>query len=109
MSDTFGAAYAQQYDLLYQDKDYDAEVALLERLFHAHDLEGMAVLDLGCGTGQHAIRLAQRGYDVTGVDRSPEMLRIVCPDGRRKTFFSSPGTGEDALKGQVRDFLVTAE
>ena len=77
MSDTFGAAYAQQYDLLYQDKNYDAEVAWLERLFQAHDLEGTAVLDLGCGTGQHAIRLARRGYEVTGVDRSPEMLRIA--------------------------------
>ncbi|MEP6999757.1 MAG: methyltransferase domain-containing protein, partial [bacterium] len=77
MSDTFGAAYAEQYDLLYQDKNYDAEVALLERLFRAHDLKGTAVLDLGCGTGQHAIRLAQHGYEVTGVDRSPQMLRIA--------------------------------
>jgi len=77
MSDTFGAAYAQQYDLLYKDKDYDAEVALLERLFQAHKLEGSSVLDLGCGTGQHAIRLAKRGFEVTGVDRSPEMLRIA--------------------------------
>jgi SAM-dependent methyltransferase len=77
MNDMFGAAYAEQYDLLYKDKNYDAEVALLERLFKRHALEGNAVLDLGCGTGQHAIRLAQRGYDVTGVDRSPEMLRIA--------------------------------
>ena len=77
MSDTFGAAYAQQYDLLYKDKNYDAEVALLERLFQTHALKGNAVLDLGCGTGQHAIRLAKRGYEVTGVDRSTEMLRIA--------------------------------
>ncbi len=77
MSDTFGAGYAQLYDLLYKDKDYDAEVALLERLFQTHELEGNAVLDLGCGTGQHAIRLAKRGFEVTGVDRSPEMLRIA--------------------------------
>lgn len=77
MSDTFGAAYAQQYDLLYQDKNYDAEVALLERLFARHGLGGNTILDLGCGTGQHALRLARRGYEVTGVDRSPEMLRIA--------------------------------
>jgi SAM-dependent methyltransferase len=77
MSDTFGAAYAQQYDLLYQDKNYDAEVALLERLFQRHELRGNTVLDLGCGTGQHATRLARRGFEVTGVDRSPEMLRIA--------------------------------
>ena len=77
MSDTFGADYAQQYDFLYQDKNYDAEVALLERIFTSYGLKGTSVLDLGCGTGQHAIRLARHGYDVTGVDRSPEMLRIA--------------------------------
>lgn len=74
---TFGPEYAQQYDLLYQDKDYDAEVALIERIFSRHALSGTSVLDLGCGTGQHAIRLAKRGFDVTGVDRSSEMLRIA--------------------------------
>lgn len=47
MSDIFGAAYAEQYDILYQDKNYDAEVAMLERLFERHELRGNAVLDLG--------------------------------------------------------------
>jgi SAM-dependent methyltransferase len=32
------------------------------------------ILDVGCGTGRHAIELAQRGYSVTGVDLSPNML-----------------------------------
>ena len=33
-----------------------------------------SVLDLGCGTGNHAFPLAERGYEVVGVDRSAEML-----------------------------------
>lgn len=33
-----------------------------------------AVLDVGCGTGRHAIELARRGFDVTGVDISGGML-----------------------------------
>lgn len=77
MTDTFGTEYAQQYDLLYQDKNYDAEVHLLEALFATHGVSGGSVLDLGCGTGQHAIRLARLGHEVTGVDRSPDMLRIA--------------------------------
>ncbi len=35
---------------------------------------GMAVLDVGCGTGRHAVELARRGYRVTGVDVSSGML-----------------------------------
>lgn len=35
---------------------------------------GSAILDIGCGTGRHAIELARRGYSMTGVDLSEGML-----------------------------------
>lgn len=44
---------------------------LLEEL---HLPSGGSVLDVGCGTGRHAIELAKRGYAVTGLDLSSEML-----------------------------------
>jgi SAM-dependent methyltransferase len=71
----FGHAYASEYDALYQDKDYEAECDLVEaalRRFGHGSLQ--TILDLGCGTGNHALPLARRGYRVTGVDRSPHML-----------------------------------
>jgi SAM-dependent methyltransferase len=77
MSDpaVFGSRYAGQYDLLYSDKDYEAECDLLQEVFQRHaGAPVQDVLDLGCGTGNHALPLARRGYRVTGVDRSPEML-----------------------------------
>ena len=71
----FGAAYASAYDALYADKDYEAECDVLEEVFCAHAASDVrSVLDLGCGTGAHAVRLSQRGYEVTGVDVSPAML-----------------------------------
>jgi SAM-dependent methyltransferase len=45
----------------------------LDRLFGAGD----HVLELGCGTGQDALRLAERGLDVTATDASQAMLEVT--------------------------------
>jgi ubiquinone/menaquinone biosynthesis C-methylase UbiE len=46
------------------------------------------IVDLGCGTGLLACELAQRGYRVTGIDPSREMLRVARhrPEGKRVTW-----------------------
>jgi SAM-dependent methyltransferase len=75
MTTPFNREYANAYDALYGDKDYDAECDLLEEVFRRFaGFPIRTVLDLGCGSGSHAIRLAQRGFKVVGVDRSPAML-----------------------------------
>jgi len=38
------------------------------------NVAGLSTLDVGCGTGRHAVRLAQAGAKVTGIDFSPGML-----------------------------------
>jgi SAM-dependent methyltransferase len=38
---------------------------------------GRRILDLGCGTGQSTAALAERGFNVTGVDQSAEMLGVA--------------------------------
>lgn len=75
MRNVFGPAYAAAYDLFYAEKDYEAECDVIERAFAEFSAVPIhRVLDLGCGTGGHAIPLAGRGYEVIGVDRSPGML-----------------------------------
>jgi len=75
MSEVFGPVYAAAYDLLYAEKDYEAECDVIERAFAEFSAEPVRrILDLGCGTGGHAVPLARRGYDVVGMDRSPGML-----------------------------------
>lgn len=67
--------YAQFYDLLYREKDYEAECSFLEQVFARYATRPVyTILDLGCGTGGHIFPLAQRGYQMTGVDQSEQML-----------------------------------
>src|SRR5262249_7821642 len=73
--DCFGPLASEVYDDLYADKDYAAECTLIESILHQFQFgAGTRVLDLGCGTGSHALPLAARGYHVVGVDRSSAML-----------------------------------
>lgn len=75
MSKVFGPAYTAAYDELYRNKEYASECDLLERVFARYATEPVQrILDLGCGTGSHAVILAQRGYEVVGIDCSAEML-----------------------------------
>jgi len=71
----FRQDYADHYDLLYAGKDYESECDTLEEVFRRYGKGQIrTILDLGCGTGNHAFPLAKRGYEVTGVDRSGDML-----------------------------------
>ncbi len=60
---------------MYADKNNAAECDAVLRLVERFgDGKISRVLDLGCGTGRHAVEFAARGFDVTGVDFSEAML-----------------------------------
>jgi malonyl-CoA O-methyltransferase len=73
---------------------YDAEdnpLILLEEQYEARllgDVAGLAILDVGCGTGRHSLRLATAGARVTAVDFSDAMLACARakPDAKAVTF-----------------------
>ena len=78
MSEVFGSLYADIYDSVYRDKNYDEECNIIRKLFNSYgDGNVSSVLDLGCGTGNHALRLAAQGYRVAGVDRSEKRCSIL--------------------------------
>ena len=57
---------------------------------------GSRVIDLGCGNGALTEQLAARGYDVTGVDASAEMLELA-REGHQELKF---------LPGNALDFML---
>lgn len=70
------------YEELYERfDDYDDEPYTQNTLSEIDFLEDVLggrrderVLDVGCGTGRHSLELAGRGYEVVGVDLSPDMI-----------------------------------
>lgn len=67
--------YAAYYDLLYRDKDYAAETAYVTRLLREQAPQAERLLELGCGTGAHALELAKLGFEVSGIDLSAAMVQ----------------------------------
>lgn len=72
-------AHAHDYDAWYDTElgRYvdGVEKGLVEEL--AHPVAGESALDIGCGTGNHSIWLAEKGLVVTGLDESPAMLEVA--------------------------------
>lgn len=97
MSGAFGSSYAAAYDALYADKDYAGECALIQRIAEERLTGARSILDLGCGTGGHAVRLAGLGYRVTGVDRSPAMIALARQKAVPGTRFEEGEIGHLAL------------
>lgn len=90
--------YASFYDALYADKDYEAEAEFLTQVFAESAVPQCgSVLDLGSGTGSHALALERRGYRVTGVDRARAMVEQA-----RAKAEPTGASGVEFVEGDVR-------
>jgi SAM-dependent methyltransferase len=97
----FDSQYAEQYDLLYAAKDYTAECDLIEAAVRKYTTAApRTLLDVGCGTGGHALELARRGFRMTGVDLSDHMLGLA----RRKSAALPAPQQPKWLQGDARNF-----
>ena len=70
-------ALAESYDRLTNDVDYAATVDFYEQILAREGLHPRTCVDLACGTGSVTEILARKGYEVTGVDMSEEMLTVA--------------------------------
>lgn len=70
--------FAYVYDeLIREDIEYEKVCDFLENVFTIYDKNPNLVCDLACGTGNITIPMSRRGYDMIGVDVSPEMLDVA--------------------------------
>lgn len=99
--------FADHYDVLTGNVDYAARAQRLHTLIKKHGGEGEGLLlDLACGTGSLSLEMAQRGYDVIGVDASPAMLTQASAKAAaasRQILFLSQSMEELDLYGTVRN------
>lgn len=76
MSDAY-SALSGGYDILNSETDYGKWADFIVEIFKRYGNGVESVLDLGCGTGAMTFALHDRGYDMTGVDLSIDMLTIA--------------------------------
>lgn len=69
--------YSKYYDLLYKDKDYEAEAGYVADTIKELIPDAESILELGCGSGSHAEFLCKEGFVVTGIERSEPMLNAA--------------------------------
>jgi len=71
-------ASAEYYDLIYSTKkDYPAEAARVSALLRRLNPSCRTVLDIACGTAEHARHLSAAGFEVDGLDLDPDFVRIA--------------------------------
>jgi SAM-dependent methyltransferase len=88
---TFNKEYSDYYDCFYKDKDYKKECEIIEKKLSKHSARFKygsppRILDLGCGTGKHASVFADMGFEVTGIDRSKDMIEIARKNSTNATY-----------------------
>jgi SAM-dependent methyltransferase len=91
--------YSQYYDLLYRDKDYQAEVDYVVRTLRSVIPAARRLLEFGSGTGRHGRLLAAQGFNVLGIELSAEMVA----EAQRQTQSGSEVRGSfDCRQGDVK-------
>lgn len=91
--------FAQYYDRLLKNAEYEVRSDYISGFFNAYGINGGKLLDLACGTGEFSKYFTEKGYEVTGVDLSEDMLTLAkskCPEGK-------------FIKGDISSFNTSEE
>lgn len=99
----YTGSFARIYDDIMGAVPYDLWYNYLHELLDYYCQKPIRVLDLACGTGNMSLRFAENGYQVSGLDRSREMLEVArakADDAKKQI---------DFIQADLRDFRLAAE
>lgn len=106
-------ALSRVYDRLNAEIDYAAWAEFASRVFGHYGISPQLVLDLGCGTGSMTLALRRLGFDMIGVDNSPEMLALayerMYKEGQSGILFLQQDMREFELYGTVGAVVSTLD
>lgn len=77
--------FYRYYDTLFKKKDYSAETELVFRLAGKFGVDPERILEIGCGTGNHTVFLAQKSKEVVAIDVDPKMVELCRAKIKRKS------------------------
>jgi SAM-dependent methyltransferase len=86
------------FPFMFPEEDFTKARDQVEKIISLSGVGAGAVLDLACGPGRHSVPLAERGFDVTGVDRTPFLL------DRARAYAERQGAHVDWVEADMRSF-----
>ena len=93
------SSLAPFYDLLTTDVDYNSWANFYDSIFGRNNLAVHSILDLACGTGTLSYILAERGFEVVGVDSSSDMLAEAASKSLKNEAAISPMFINQTMEG----------
>jgi len=92
------AFWRETYSFMFPDTRLAAAASEVEQIITLAGCDTGRVLDLACGPGRHSVAFSQRGFQVTGVDRSPFFLE------RARAGAREAGVDVEWIESDMRDF-----
>ena len=72
---SFKKFYSKYYNLVYKNKNYEAEVNYIVNLLKIKKIKIKNILEFGSGTGAHAKYFFKKGFNITCIEKSEEMIK----------------------------------
>lgn len=101
--------FSELYDNLMYDVDYAQMAEFIEKRLKSHNIKDGLVLDLACGTGVLTRLLSDKGYNMTGIDLSEEMLSLARQKSGDGILYLNQDMSGFELYGTMRAILCTMD